>query len=419
MSLLSNTYQEQRKEFFDQYPFFWANANENEEFALFGYHYIERSLFDDVKKATNALGEVYKKAGSFLRTVSDDVLIQLGVPANAVNIARHTIEGMGDTVIGRFDYAITPDNKVKMMEFNADTPTFIVETFYMNKEICDHLNVYDPNMTEWFLLSNALYRAIAAGIKYVGKDANLDEIHVAFSAFGWHQEDRETMHYLMSNVMGLAKNIKVSFVSIEDWQVSEDGLFDKDGKKIDVVYRLYPIEYLSEDINEEGVHIGELLFQLVEQQKLAIINPPSAFLIQSKAVQAVIWGLRGNRDFFSVFDHWAIETYMLPTYIDPITDRKYVAKAVLGREGNTVTIIDPVLGETINTDNYDYLDQPTVYQEYVQLPTMVKETEAGTQELSYMLACFLIGGEASAVGIRAGGLITNNTSYFIPVTTNP
>ena len=44
-----------------------------------------------------------------------------------------------ESVISRFDFAVTEDNKIKMLEFNSDTPTFIVECFQMNGKVCENL----------------------------------------------------------------------------------------------------------------------------------------------------------------------------------------------------------------------------------------------------------------------------------------
>lgn len=41
-----------------------------------------------------------------------------------------------ESVISRFDFVLTGDNQMKMLEFNSDTPTFIMECFQMNGEVC-------------------------------------------------------------------------------------------------------------------------------------------------------------------------------------------------------------------------------------------------------------------------------------------
>ncbi len=58
--------------------------------------------------------------------------------------------------------------------------------------------------------------------------------------------------------------------------------------------------------------------ELVEEEKLIIINPPSAFLLKKKAVQAIIWSLHEeNHPFYTEREHGWIEEYFLPTYLEP------------------------------------------------------------------------------------------------------
>lgn len=94
--------------------------------------------------------------------------------------------------------------------------------------------------------------------------------------------------------------------------------------KIDVLYRqTFPIESLITDEDDEGNPIGQWLLELVEEGKLMIMNPPSAFLLQSKAVQAIIWGLHEEyHPFYTDEEHEWIEEYFLPTYLEPDAVRK-------------------------------------------------------------------------------------------------
>ena len=43
------------------------------------------------------------------------------------------------------------------------------------------------------------------------------------------------------------------------------------------------------------------------------------------------------------------------------------------------------------------------------------KVEKGIEELSLVFGSFLIAGKPSSIGIRAGGKITGNESYFLPV----
>src|SRR5207247_435116 len=145
-----------------------------------------------------------------------------------------------------------------------------------------------------------------------------------------------------------------------------------------------------------------LLFDLVRQHRLALINPPSAFLLQSKAVQAIVWGLHEANLYFTADEHRLIQRHMLPTYMDPVFhEEKYVIKPVYGSQGDTISVVDPKKGETWRSATSTYAGQPMVYQQYVEMPLMDAMTEDGPRRLRALTTCFLIAGEPAGIGMRA------------------
>lgn len=154
-------------------------------------------------------------------------------------------------------------------------------------------------------------------------------------------------------------------------------------------------------------------------KKLAIINPPSAFLLQNKAVQAVIWGLHENGDdFFTEEEHKWIAQYFLPTYLeaDPflLDQLPYVKKPIFGREGDTVQIFGASGNLLLEEQHKTYCDIPSIYQKYIELPHTNYFSEKGKQNGHKLIGSFLINGMPSAIGFRVGGEITNNLSCYLP-----
>ena len=65
-----------------------------------------------------------------------------------------------------------------------------------------------------------------------------------------------------------------------------------------------------------------------------------------------------------------------------------------------------------SNEQRSFVDQSAVYQRYQELPTW--QLENGT-EVAYMFGVFVLGGQPSAIGVRAGERITGNRSYFLPI----
>ena len=403
-------YRRARREFYARFPRFWPDTPAGEEYALYGVHPLAASEQREIRAAAAALWHLYARVAPLLRALPDEALLSMGLPPAALAVARVSVPDMAETVIGRFDLAPTPDG-YKMLELNADTPTFLVECFHLNGAACAAFDAPDPNAGQEARLAAALTRACRAALRQVGREGG--PAYVAWASFGEHHEDRETTRYLM-RLARLPERVRRRYVAIESLQIDDGGLYDGAGRRIHVLFRLYPLEFFADDKDPAtGTPIGEMLFRLVEQNQLALINPPSAFLLQSKAVQAVLWGLAEGGGYFDAAERALIRRHLLPTYLDPVFDGPHVIKPVFGREGDTVAIVGR---EQVHaSEAQSFTDQPMVYQQYVPMPEAELMTAQGMQRLSLLTTCFVIGGEPSAVGLRAGGLITDDRCRFVPV----
>jgi glutathionylspermidine synthase len=401
-------YREQRLQFYSKISDFWFDLYGG-EYSLYHSHVLSKQEFKEIRFATEKLGGIFFKSAKLLRKMSDEVLQDLGFPIDAISFLRFKSISP-ETIISRFDF-VKNGSDLKMLEFNSDTPTFIKECFFVNGLVAQHFNQKDPNQNELNLLKNAVTKAVIESIKTLEYP---HQPNVVFTAHHDHAEDWLTCKFLRDIIP-----LPTKLVPLNEITLLEDMLIDSDGVPIDVLYRqTYPLEHLIEDCDEHGEMIGLKLLELVKKKKIAIINPISSFLLQSKAIQAFIWGLKDDRRFFNEDEGEIIVKYMLPTYLDPeslLGTSYYVEKPAFGREGDTVTIFNPSGEVMIKNTHQSYQKELQIYQKYIELPNVTVETEKGEEELSYLFGAFLIAGNASAIGIRAGGKITANESYFLPV----
>lgn len=376
-----------------------------------------------ITQAAAAIGRIYQRTATLLRTVPDEALLQMGLSPETVKISRLQIPGMPDSVIGRLDLVKTADG-YKMLEFNSDNPGLLVETFPINAKVCQASGKTNPNQQGEAALIGALHGAISAGLTYVGK-TNGEQANIVFTCRLNYQRDQDITRYLMG-LLALPTGIQKQFVPIELLRADEQGLYDPNDNQIDVLYRFHPLQLfcgeMFRDYEDEnaGVYDGALLFDLVARRRLAIINPPSAFLIGNKAVQSIIWGLFEMGLYFTAEERFLIEQYFLPTYMDPVfCDEPYVVKPVFGSEGDTITIIDPKKGQVFRSNTSTYLEQPMVYQKYVELPRVEMMTEDGPRSLRLLTSCFLINGQPVGVSVRAGEGTTDFSWWSVPVCVDP
>ncbi|MFK4364155.1 glutathionylspermidine synthase [Bacillus sp. RC55] len=400
-------YIKKRKEFYSNYPHFWSYLYEC-EYSLFHVFPITEQTMKQLQVATERMGKIFFKTARILRNLSNEQLLELCFPTASLPFIR--LKGMyPESVISRFDFALTEDNRIKMLEFNSDTPTFIVECFQMNGKVCEELDYDDPNANQERLLSSGITKAVMEFTK------GMEEPNVVFTAHPEHIEDWNTTMYLS----GLC-HVENKVMPMTELRITDDALVDRDGLPIDVLYRqTYPIEDLIEDQDPEtGDLVGVELLQLVKEGKLFIINPLSAFLLQPKSIQCLIWGLAEEGAFYTSEEQKWIKEYMLPTYLEPdlfLGKSPFVQKPSFGREGDTITIRDKDTNIMIRNAHETYKSSLPIFQKYTELPVVFLETEKGIEKLSYVFGAFLIAGKASSIGIRAGEKITGNESYYLPV----
>lgn len=381
-----------------------------EEYALAMLYRISEQDRLEIARATGLLGPLFVRTAEVVRRGGDELLLELGLPQAAWRAVRQYVPDLALTAISRFDFAWTSEG-LKMLEFNADTPTGIVEAFHANGRICEAYGAADPNASLASHIGQAMVEAVAA---YRRDGWRTDRI--VFSALGWHEEDAGTTAYLLRQ-SGLAQ---AEFAPLADLRVLGDRLCVlRDGRheSIDLLYRLHALEKLAEDRDEDGYPTGARVLELIAERRLALLNPPSALIAQTKALQALVWSLYESGEFYSPEERETIARYMLPTYMDNrfVGRCGYVTKPVLGREGGAVTLLEAD-GTVAEKDGEElYWDQPMVYQQRVELPVVPIRSEAGIREARLLWGSFWIGGRPSAIVARAGGAITGNMAHYVPV----
>jgi glutathionylspermidine synthase len=404
-------HRKKRNKAFGKVRSFWHDLYDS-EYALYDIALMTKEEIDEIHLVTNRVGRIFFKMGNLLRSSSDDTLLQLDIPKNILPFIRHSALPV-ESVISRVDLVQTADG-FKLLELNSDTPTFEKEVFCVNGVICDEFGVEDPNKGLADLLGKEIRKAMAEALHHVQLE---HEPHIVFTSHEAHDEDKFTTLFLMETANVSAKYVPLHKLTI----IEHKGLFDDNGKKIDLLYRqTYPLEHLIEDHDEKtNKKIGIQLLELVVTNKLQMINPISAFLLQSKAVQAVIWGMMElDHPYFTTEEKQWISTYFLPTYLeeDIFLKRglKYVKKPSFGREGDTVSIFQG--NEKILEDRYKTYEQLLpVYQKYIDLPTKEINTINGIKDGKLLIGSFLINGKSCGFGLRAGQQITDNNAYFLPV----
>ncbi|HEY0395952.1 MAG TPA: glutathionylspermidine synthase family protein [Candidatus Elarobacter sp.] len=379
---------------------FW-DSYEGHHYALPDAVVLEAADVDAVRAAARGAWAIYERVAPLVRALPDEGLAALGIPAPAYGVVRLRDERAGETLVARFDF-LREDGEYRVVELNAETPFFMVESFVENGVRARAAGLRDPNDGERAQLG----AAIAAALEPLAGGARIGVV-----ATNVYREDAGTACFLR-DLIAEHVDAEVAFVPVHELAVIDGVACDADGP-LDVLYRCYPLEHIAADRD------GPALFDAVARGACRLLNPPSALALQSKATQALIWGLYERGELFDAGERATIARAFLPTYLDrPDDGGTYVRKPVLGREGIGVTVLDADGREIARGERAPraYGEQPAVYQRFVRAPRRrVRRADGVAIDGEELMTCFVAGGRPSAVGMRIGGPVIDAWSHFAPV----
>ncbi|WP_405840949.1 glutathionylspermidine synthase family protein [Streptomyces platensis] len=290
------------------------------------------------------------------------------------------------SLYGRFDLHYDGSGPAKMLEYNADTPTSLVEAaspqwFWMEERF--------PGADQWNSLHERLVAAWKRQAPLLPPGAPLHFAHSAGDELG---EDLMTVAYLEETAQ--QAGLETVTISMEDigWDQLSGRFVDQRLRFIRACFKLYPWEWLATD--DFGPHVLDTLDNGGGTGSTLWIEPAWKMLLSNKALLAILWELYPGHP------------NLLPAYLDGPRElartRGYVAKPLLGREGAGVTLHEPGAAPVLRDP-----DDPCCYQELAPLPDF-----DGNR---VVLGAWVVENESAGLGIReSAGPVTDEYARFLP-----
>ncbi|MEA3370084.1 MAG: glutathionylspermidine synthase family protein [Campylobacterota bacterium] len=338
--------------------------------------------------ATNEIYDMYVEAAEYV--IANDLFFDLGIPFNLVDSIKKSWENdVHWHIYGRFDLAGGIDGQdIKLIEFNADTPTGLFETALLQWALLKHNSMDEGKQF------NNVYDAIRENFKRLITlfddtdefDSRYDGWKILFSSIADNDEEEATTKLLQQ--MATDAGFNTAFEYLENTHFDESGIYDASENKYEYWFKLYPWE----DIAHDEPELATTLTNIMQNQEAIILNPAYTLLFQSKGMLKVLCDLFPD------------SPYLLQTAFEPLDGVKQVEKAVFGREGANTTIVNADGSVAEQTDG-PYDNYKKVYQEYVEFPKDVKGNK-------YQAGVFFAY-EACGMSFRKGSEIMDNMSKFV------
>ena len=328
----------------------------------------------EIDRLEEATAELHARAlEAAARIVERRDFGRLRIPEAFHDLVAQSWRDRDPSLYGRMDLAWDGEGDPKLLEYNADTPTALLEAsviqWYWMQEVkagADQFNsIHEKLIERWKAIRPTL---AADGRAYFSGD--LDS-----------PEDAGNIEYLRDTAL----QADLTPIAIAIGDIGWDGrrFVDLEDRNIGTLFKLYPWEWL---VREE---FGPNLLR----GTMRIIEPPWKMLLSNKAILPVMW------EMFP--DH----PNLLAASFEPgrfTTD--FVKKPLYSREGANVSIN---AGDTVIDVGGDYGDEGFIWQAYHALPSF--------EDRYAVIGSWVIGDEPAGIGIREDATpVTRDTSRFVP-----
>ena len=285
------------------------------------------------------------------------------------------------SLYGRLDLNFDGSGPAKLLEYNADTPTSIFEAAVFQWTWLEQAieRQIIPNAADQF---NSVHERLIEGWKKVGQGR-----HLHLTGTTENAEDAGTLAYLEDTAAqaGLA----TTMIDIEEigWR-DEGGFVDLDNRDIELVFKLYPWEWMFRDT------FGEKLVGAPTRW----IEPPWKAILSNKGILPLLWEMFPNHP------------NLLPAYFedDPNAAKlgtSFVRKPLYSREGANIALVSA--GTTLVEQQGPYGAEGFIRQAFAPLPNFSDQYP--------VLGSWLVDHTPCGLSIREDeNPITGNTSRFLP-----
>ncbi len=352
----------------------------------FGFHstnipYWDESVYykfsiheiDQIERATAELWDMCLAAVQYV--IDQKLYAKFHIPEWIIPHLEKSWKDDYPAIYGRFDLAYK-DGQLKLLEFNADTPT----------------SLYEAGIVQWFWLQdfdkskdqfNSIHEKLIAYWGVLKNYMHPGKLH--FTCVKQSLEDLTTTEYLRDCAIQAKLDTQLVFIDDLGWDSNKQVFVDLEDEEIKNIFKLYPYEWL---LNE---NFGKNIIE--DRNNTLWIEPFWKMILSNKAILPILWQL------------YPYHPYLLKAYFDQGGLQDYAKKPILSREGANIELHKA--GISLEQTKGEYGTEGYIYQELFELPNF---------EGNYpLIGSWIIGQQPAGIGLReANRLITDNKSRFVP-----
>ena len=325
---------------------------------------------DEIEAATEELQQLCLRAVQYV--IDRNRFADLGIPPPFWQPIRDSFARRDFHLYGRFDFAYDGNSPPKLLEYNADTPTSLLEAA----------------VAQWYWLEekfpkadqfNSLHERLVDRWKQF--DGGVKTIH--FASLAENEEDWVCATYLMDTAAQAGFEVKHLYVEDIGWSEALRCFVDLEDQPIEAMFKLYPWEFMMRE--DFGANVVRSRTRFVEPLWKAVLS--------CKGILPILWEMH------------PYHPNLLAAHFRPGMLSSYAKKPLYSREGANIELVEH--GKTIAIDDGPYGAEGHVYQALRKLtPHDGRYPVVGS---------WVVGDRAAGMGIREDAQpITTNKSSFVP-----
>jgi len=347
---------------------------------------------DTLEAAANQLQEMCLAAAQ--NVIDKQRYAELEIPAAAVPLIEWAWNAEPPALYGRFDVLYNGSAPPKLLEYNADTPTSLLEAAIIQWYWLEDLY---PKADQF----NSLHEKLIA--KWKDVDSYLEK--PVYFASTESPEDVLTVAYLRDTAEQAGLSTRQMLMLDIGWNEPRQCFVDNTPQEnaMKSIFKLYPWETMMDEAFAQQC--------LRTYKEMNWMEPIWKMLLANKGLLPILWELYPNHDYLLESRFVSASAAAQPT-------PGWVRKPMHSREGSNITMVTPH-GKTIATDG-PYTDRLQIDQ---RLGPQInfRDTQAANQNPADpalrwpVLGLWMIDQECCGMGIREdSGPITGNLSSFVP-----
>ena len=265
---------------------------------------------DEILYVEKASAELWDLClGAVQHVMDNNLYSRFSIPEAYIPYIEKTWMEDHPAIYGRFDFAYR-DGVLKLLEFNADTPT----------------SLYEAGIVQWFWLLdfdknkdqfNSIHEKLIAYWRYLKNYLYPSPLY--FSCVKQSLEDLTNTEYMRDCAIQAGLDTRLLFIDDIGWDTAGEVFMDMEDQPVRNIFKLYPWEWM---VGEEfGGNI------LKDKNKTLWIEPAWKMILSNKAILPILWQLYPDCP------------YLLPAYFESGRLTDYVRKPILSREGANIQLM--------------------------------------------------------------------------------